>query len=260
MTTILQISDLHLMSKPTGTLKAVPTAKSFEMVLKRARDEVPNPQRVVLSGDLSHEHTVAGYQLLSDLLGDWVERCLLIPGNHDDRHGLRSVFEQVPCTADDDVLFRDDVGEWQLIGLDSHVTGQVYGKLGDDTLDQLQVWLSENKERPTLIFVHHPPVPVNSLWIDKIGLRNSDPLESLIRNGKGVRGIFCGHIHQVFEGRFAGIPFYSTPSTAFQFKPKTDEMQFDLQPPGFRVIELQESEFSTRVVRLNELPFAPDNE
>ena len=65
MTTILQISDPHLLSHPNGTLKGVPTADSFRLVLRRAREEFPSPDRVVLSGDLTHEHTVAGYELLS---------------------------------------------------------------------------------------------------------------------------------------------------------------------------------------------------
>ena len=33
-------------------------AESFRSVLNRARETVPNPTRVVLSGDLSHEHTM----------------------------------------------------------------------------------------------------------------------------------------------------------------------------------------------------------
>ena len=37
-------------------------------------------------------------------------------------------------------------------------------------------------------------------------------------------------------------------------------MQFDLQPPGFRVIELRDGQFTTRVARLDNLPFTPLHE
>ena len=84
-----------------------------------------------------------------------------------------------------------------------------------------------------------------------------DTLEMLVRRHRGVRGVFCGHIHHVFEGNFAGIPLYSAPSASFQFVPESDEMKLDLRPPGFRVIQTEEMRFSTRVVRLAELAFAP---
>ncbi len=260
VTTILQISDPHLLSQSNGTLKGVPTADSFRMVLQRARDECADPDRVVLSGDLSHEHTVSGYELAKNLLGDWNDRSLLIPGNHDDRRGMRQVFDQVPGEADDDVWFRDTIGDWQLIGLDSHVPNELHGELSSGMLDQLHSWLSEDPKRPTLIFLHHHPASVNSQWVEKIGLRNSSQLELLVRRSPGVRGVFCGHIHQEFEGRFANLPFYSAPSVSFQFVPESDTARFDLRPPGFRVIELHEMQFSTRVVRLDALPFNPRDE
>ncbi len=92
MTTILQISDFHLLSRPDGTLKGVPTSECVALVLQRAREEVADPACLVLTGDLSHEETVAGYKLLADLLGDWSERSLLVPGNHDNRAKMRQVY------------------------------------------------------------------------------------------------------------------------------------------------------------------------
>ena len=260
MTKILQISDPHLLSLPDGKLRGVTVAQSLQQVLQKARQEVVDPARVVFSGDLSQEHTVAGYQLLKDLLEDWSERSLLIPGNHDDRGRMRQVFHQVPGQADEDIWFRDEIGDWQLIGLDSQVPDEGRGELSQQTLDRLQTCLSETPGRPTLIFLHHHPMSVQSEWLDRIGLSNSESLEKLLRSHEGVRGIFCGHIHQVFEGTFAGVPFYSTPSAAFQFVPQTEQIRFDLLPPGFRVIELQEQDFRTSVVRLDTIPFVPLDE
>ena len=257
MTTILQITDPHLLSRPDATLKGVPTSASLAMVLARARQEVADPARIVLTGDLSHEETVAGYQLLKDQLGDLADRTLLIPGNHDLRAGMREVFQQVPGAPDEHVWFRCELGPWLLLGLDSHVPGEVYGQLGQPSLDQLSGWLAEDESRPVLIFLHHHPVDVGSAWVDTIGLRNARSLETLLARHPRVRGVFFGHIHQVFEGQLAGVPCYSAPSAAIQFSPGRQTMQFDLKPPGFRLIELHDGQFSTRVVRLDELPFTP---
>ncbi|MBI81829.1 MAG: hypothetical protein CMJ81_01405 [Planctomycetaceae bacterium] len=257
MTKLLQISDPHLLSRPDDKLRGVTVAQSLQQLLQKARQEVVDPARVVFSGDLSQDHALAGYQLLKDLLEDWSDRSLLIPGNHDDRSGIRQVFHQVPGQADEDIWFRDEIGDWQLIGLDSQVTGEGRGELSQQTLERLQAWLSETPGRPTLIFLHHHLMSVQSEWLDRIGLSNSESLEKLLRSHEGVRGIFCGHIHQVFEGTFAGVPFYSSPSASFQFVPQTEQIRFDLLPPGFRVIELQGGDFRTRVVRLDTIPFVP---
>ena len=82
----------------------------------------------------------------------------------------------------------------------------------------------------------------------------------LVENAPEVRGIFCGHIHHVFEGIFAGSRFYSAPSASFQFAPASAEATLDPRPPGFRVLELQETGFRTRIVRLHETPFLPRDE
>ncbi len=257
MATILQISDLHLLSQPQGTLKGVPTSASLALVLQRARDAYPDPDCIVLTGDLSHEETVAGYELLKWHLGDWGERCLLIPGNHDNRTGLREVFRQVPGMSDEPIWFQSELGDWLLLGLDTHVPGEVYGELSAQSLNRLETALTENGGRPALVFMHHHPGPVGSTWLDKIGLQNAPLLEALLPRHAGVRGLFCGHIHQVFEGQLAGVPFYSAPATAIQFLPGSETVQFDLQPPGFRVIELDGDQFSTATVRLDHMPFTP---
>ncbi len=261
MTIILQISDLHLLSQPEGRLKDVPTLESLDLVLERARQEVPDPAHVVLTGDLSHEETLAGYELLKQALGSWAERCLLIPGNHDNRAALRQVFNQVPGSQDEPIWFSRILEPWRLLGLDTHVPGEVWGFVSEPALARLDESLSQNPEQPTLIFLHHHPAPVGSPWVDHIGLRNAAALTALLARYPGVRGLFCGHIHQEFTSEIGPTRFFSVPSAAVQFKPGTELMELDPLPPGFRIIELLEAgQFQTRVVRLDELPFVPRQE
>ena len=47
-----------------------------------------------------------------------------------------------------------------------------------------------------------------------------------------------GHIHQSHEADWDGIPVYSTPSTCFQFKPKSVDFALDDLPPAYRWIDL----------------------
>jgi Icc protein len=101
--------------------------------------------------------------------------------------------------------------------------------------------------------MHHPPISVASAWLDRIMLQNADELAAVLESAPQVRGIFCGHVHQEFDGKLGAIPVFTTPATGIQFAPRTDALQFDKLPPGFRVIDLDGDEFHTRVVRLPEV-------
>jgi Icc protein len=256
MMTVLQMSDLHLMRLREATLHGVPTAESFRLVLQRARAEVPDPARVVLTGDLSHQETDAGYVLLKELLGDWNERTLFIPGNHDSRVALRSVFGLTGTPAEE-VLFCDRVGNWILVGLDTQIPGVEGGRISATSIERLRTLLAVSAECNVVLFMHHPPISVNSTWIDEIGLSDASELEIVLRGHNNIRCIFCGHVHQVFRGLLAAVPVLTAPSTAFQFKPETAAMEFDNLSPGFRVIEMKEDSFTTRIVRLGELAYPP---
>ena len=108
---------------------------------------------------------------------------------------------------------------------------------------------------PTLLFLHHPPIPVGS-WIDPLGLKNRGEGEKILKK-YDIRGCFAGHVHHEFEGQWGSIPVYTTPSTVYQIMGGTQEFRADPIPPGFRVIELKRDSFCTRVVRLPRLLYPP---
>ena len=257
MTTILQITDPHLMSDRQGMLRRVPTAETLAAVLEEARDRCPDPACIVWTGDLSQEESVAGYRLLRELAGDWIDRSHAIPGNHDDRQALREVFPEIEGAGDEPVSFRIQLGGWQLVGLDTHIPGDAAGALSAEQLDQLQDWLATDPGRPTLVFMHHPPIPVGCTWLDTIGLRYPGPFEKLLSRNPGVRGVFCGHVHHVHEGNLAGARVFTAPSAAFQFKEDSPVVTFDMVPPGFRLITLDNKEFTTEVFRCANLEYRP---
>ena len=260
MTTILQITDPHLMSDRQGILNGIPPLETLATVLDDARDRCPDPACIVWTGDLSHEESVAGYQLLREIAGDWIEKSHLIPGNHDDRAALREVFPEIDGEGDEMVSFQTELGTWQLVGLDTLIPGDDAGALSEEQLDQLHDWLTPDPGRPTLVFMHHPPVPVGCPWLDEIGLHNPDSLEKLLSRSRGVRGVFCGHVHHVHEGMFAGARVFTAPSAAFQFKVDSLAVAFDMIPPGFRLITLHDEVFTTEVYRCANLEYRPSED
>lgn len=251
MPTILQLSDLHLMADPLAELKGWRTRDKVERVLDRVRLEADRGgvDQIVITGDLAHDELRETYLVLRDLLGELRDRCLLLPGNHDDREFMREVFPEACASDDDFISFSVAAGRWRLIGLDSHVQGEVAGELGARQLDWLAHELAWHADQPTVLFLHHPPFAVESKWVDAIGLRDADALLACLIGFEQVKAVCAGHVHQQFEAEASGVHMLTTPSASLQFTPQADEFCLDELPAGFRVLHLAE-DFRSEVVRL----------
>src|SRR5690625_7474200 len=66
-----------------------------------------------------------------------------------------------------------NLGNWQLVLLNSSVPGEIYGELEESELAFLERVLKAGSERHTMIALHHQPIPVGSEWIDEYLLRNA---------------------------------------------------------------------------------------
>jgi len=254
---VLHLTDLHLQADPTATLKGVRTLDALEQLLDEARRELPDPARVVITGDIAHDERAETYEHLRRALGDWVDICRIVPGNHDNRDALAAVLpEAVQRGQAGRVVFSERVGAWHLIGLDTHVPGREWGRIGEAQL----AWLErELGSAPTVLFLHHPPLKVGTPWLEFVGLRESDALLALARGCACLRAIFHGHAHQELEGRLErgaqtgpdAVPVFGTPATCFQFKKGALLPRIDTElAPGYRVLELSD-ELHTQVRRLS---------
>lgn len=249
---ILQISDLHLLADPRGRVRGVSTWETFERVLHLVREQYADCSRIVITGDLAQDELRETYVRLAERLGDLRERCLVLPGNHDDRGSLGEVFGRNAPTNDGQVTFDVPCGDWRLIGLDTHDVGETGGCLTDAQLRWFDSALAEEAERPTIVFLHHHPVPIASRWLDKIGLTRPESFMEIIERAPQAKVVAIGHIHQEFVAQVSATLVASAPSTAFQFRPRTHNMQLDSLAPGFRVYELNGQVLNTYVVRLSE--------
>lgn len=255
MTTfVLQLSDLHVFAEPEVRLRGVATRESLQEVLEAVRRTGLEFSRVVVTGDLTHDERRESYQAVRELLEEWLEWGHVIPGNHDDRALIREVFPD--CTEGDEsgIRFSTTAGDWRLIGIDTHVPGEVSGDVAPEMLEWLEAELAANESTPTILFQHHPPVPVGSAWVDALGLREPSRLHAVLERAPQVRLISCGHVHQEFSGTLGQAIVLTMPSSGVQFVPLSPEAQVDLVPPGFRVLALEEEDWSSQVVRLS----APD--
>jgi 3',5'-cyclic-AMP phosphodiesterase len=248
---LIQITDCHLFADPHAQLKEISTRSRLEAVLKTLREERATTDRLIVSGDLTHDDLLETYRLLHDLLDDWLPIVRVIPGNHDDRAAMREVFGKSMQHVDGRNVFVDEVGGWKLIGLDSQVTGSLQGRLDRPQRDWLDQQLTAASDSPAAIFVHHPPVRVGSAWLDQVGLEDGADLLALLERHPQVKVISCGHIHQEMTSVGNRPIVLATPATGVQFRPARETLVVDSALPGFRVLELEaDGTFRTRVVRV----------
>ena len=248
---IIQITDLHLMADPRAELKGVCTRASLLTVLDVLRRDFGSAERLIVTGDLAHDELRETYEALRELLADWWPKLRLIPGNHDNREFMRQVFDDRVTVMEDRNVFVDSVGGWRLIGLDSHLPGEVRGQLGESQLAWLARELAAESRQPTAIFLHHPPMCVGTGWLDGINLEDAEAFLNVLRPFAQAKLICCGHIHHEMTVSLADKLLLATPSTSVQFLPETEVLVPDPIPPGFRVFDFEANgSFRTRVVRV----------
>jgi Icc protein len=232
-------------------LAGVPTWATFRSVLEQVRRQQNDLDYLILTGDLAQDEVLGTYLMLREALGSWVARCRIIPGNHDDRVNLRKAFPELFSGNEGALTFVLSTGGWRIIGLDSHVPGEVRGRVDGTQLAWLRTELASAPGTPTLLFVHHPPIPINVAWIDELGLDEATELVELIETSPDIKVVCAGHVHQAFAGRIGAAEMYTTPSTCVQFAARA-EKAFDIQMAGYRTFTLDEDGHHTEVHRLLE--------
>jgi 3',5'-cyclic-AMP phosphodiesterase len=250
---VAQLSDLHLFSTPEQTLLGLKTMASFQAILEALTQLPTPPDLILLTGDLAQDESPAAYRQIVQYLAPLKIPTYWLPGNHDHRPSMEQILSHPPIYADN--VFQ--AGGWQFLLLDSTVPQQVYGSLSHEQLVQLEQQLQANPN-PALVALHHPPVSIDSAWLDHLGLQNADHFFSVIERYPQVKLTLFGHIHQQVEQYRQGVAYLSTPSTCVQFAPHQETFAIDETQPGFRLLRLyRDGTFETEVQRV-EMQEQPD--
>ncbi len=238
---IAQISDLHI--KANGALLGgvVDTRAALAACVDHIGALDPRPDLVLATGDLTQDGRPEDYALLRSAFQRLSMPVYVIPGNHDNRTNLRAAF------ADEGYL--PETGEFlhyvietyplRLIGLDTVIPDKVGGRLCPARLRWLDERLSEQPDRPTVIFMHHPPFATGIAFMDKPSLDGAGDLERLIGRFPRVRLITCGHVHRSIQTNWAGATATVAPSIVFQMAMELNEdapSAFVLEPPAISLL------------------------
>jgi 3',5'-cyclic-AMP phosphodiesterase len=215
---IAQITDCHISSPGALIGGRIDTTATLEAVVDHLNNFKPKPDVVLATGDLVNTGHESEYQRLGHVLAKLQIPVLPVPGNHDDRTLLRSLFKTVvPAGSPEEPIdyVVDDLPV-RLIGLDTSIPGQGGGHLQDHQLQWLDQTLSDGPDRPTIIFQHHPPFITGIDWMDNEAFIGSDKLAAVLTKHRQVEAVVCGHLHRPIHRRFGGTIASCWPSTGAQ--------------------------------------------
>ncbi|MEE9494333.1 MAG: 3',5'-cyclic-AMP phosphodiesterase [Gammaproteobacteria bacterium] len=248
---LLQITDTHLFESPDGQLLGLNTEHSLRQVIDHIlMHEMPDI--IIATGDLTHDNTEAAYRRLRQHFSRLPAPVYCLPGNHDGSERFKSILDSAPLHTQHKIFTEN---QWQLLLLDSTIKDSEAGHLDKQELQFVEQTLSNQPMNPALIFVHHPPVTINSKWLDTMKIDNGEELLTICTQHPQVQAISCGHIHQAFSGNKDSLHLFAAPSTCVQFLPGSSNFAVDKIPPGYRRFCLfDDGHFETEVIRLNAIP------
>jgi 3',5'-cyclic-AMP phosphodiesterase len=215
---IAQISDSHIDKPGVLAFGRYDTQTAFARALDKIASEVPRPDLLLHTGDVTQRGDLAVYQRARTMLDATGIPYALMAGNHENTEALRAVFADADWMPDGPFLqYAIDRFPVRLICLDTTIQGKMEGELCRERLDWLASRLAAEPAKPTMIAMHHPAFRIGSRSVPAVNFRNESEFADLVARYSNVSLIVAGHVHCTLQARVGNAVALTVPSTAFQF-------------------------------------------
>jgi len=228
---IAQISDTHILP-PTSDQ---PAARLRADCLRQCVADINRhqPDAVIFTGDTVQHAQPDEYAWLRELLAPLQAPLYVVPGNRDDKNEMRAAFGDYAFVAGTGEFLQYVVEDYdtRLVGIDSTLEGERQGRFCDARQAWLDKTLGEQPDRPTLLFIHHPPFDVGDHYVG--GYRRPEEavaLEEIVGRNAQVVGLLCGHVHWPVSREWAGTQARIMPSVAVDVRKGIDEEEVQGRP------------------------------
>lgn len=228
---IAQISDTHILVP--GSEHPAVNSRAENLARCVADINAQRPDAVIFTGDTVQHGQPEEYARLRALLAPLEAPLYVIPGNRDDRGALRAAFADVGYLPRDDGFLHYTIEEHELrlVAIDSTAPGERKGVFCPARQAWLQEVLASAPDRPTLLFIHHPPFDIDDHYIG--GYRRPEDaaaLAAIVGRHRQVARLTCGHVHCPTERDWAGTVATTMPSVAVDVRKGIDETEAGARP------------------------------
>lgn len=239
---IAQVSDPHVALPGVMASGVAETHADFERAVQHLLALKQRPDVLLITGDLVYRERPEEYTALRALLQPLDQAGLpvyIIPGNHDERGRMKDAFAGTGYLPASGPFLHYVVDGYpvRLIALDTHVPGQSWGELCTERLAWLESRLEEAPDRPTLLFMHHPPFAIGNPS-DRSRCRGAEALGALLEDNQQVVRILCGHVHRAVQVVWHGVLSSTSPGPAYQIALNLDPtapIRIAMEPPALQL-------------------------
>ncbi len=240
----IHITDTHLLDGADDTFHRINTKQTLQAVLAHCAARYPDADFWLFTGDISQTGAKESYAQFESAIREYDVPVYCVPGNHDTPQLLQQVAPECPM----DSIRVISLGRFSLVLISTWIANEHHGEISQRCLTQLREHLQNDMDRLNVVVLHHPPVPVNSKWLDELALQNNADFVQILDNHPGEVLVLFGHVHQSVDQQLNRLRFLSTPSTCHQFKPNAPVHLPDPLPPAYRFVELDTSgSINTRI-------------
>ncbi|MDX1484171.1 MAG: metallophosphoesterase [Alphaproteobacteria bacterium] len=220
---IAQISDTHILAPSSdqaeGALRAEALRRCIADINRQAADVV------VHTGDSVHHGMAEEYTHLRQILDGLDAPVFLVPGNRDRHEALRAAFDHhayMPRTGD---FFHYAIEDHpiRLLALDSVGAGERKGVFCAERLAWLDDTLAREPNRPTVLFMHHPPFDIVPHYVGGYRCQqDAADLAAVVSRHPQVVRLLCGHVHCLHREVWGGTSATTMPSVAVDLRKGVD--------------------------------------
>ena len=224
---LAQVSDTHIKADRRLAYRKVDSSAALERCVRHLNGLDPQPTLALFTGDLVDAGRRDEYAALKAMLDELAMPYYLIPGNHDDRQALRDAFPSHAYlrSGGEFIHYAIDDHALRLIGLDSTVPRAPGGLLCERRLAWLDATLAQARDKPTLLFMHHPPFLTGIEHMDAQRCMNAEGFGAVLHRHPQVFRLLCGHVHRSIQTHWNGITASIGPSPSHA-------VALDLRPGG----------------------------
>ena len=221
---VAQISDTHILSPAVDH----PSIELRQEWLRECVADINrrHPDAVIFTGDTVQHGRPDEYEILRDCLAALEAPLYLVPGNRDDAAELRNAFSDREYLSGQEgfVQYAIEEHELRLLALDSTSRGERKGHFCSKRQAWLDSVLKDQPDRPTLLFLHHPPFDIGDHYVGGYRLaEDAAGLEAVVSRHSQVEALICGHVHWPIERQWAGTEARIMPSVAVDLRKGVDE-------------------------------------
>jgi len=217
LTLLVQITDTHVVERGTLLYGMADTARHLAETVSEINAMEPQPDLVLITGDLVEHPGPTTYSHFRDLIKPLRAPVYLMPGNHDCPEIMADFFRDTPWfpARPPHYQYVIEHNPFRILMLNSHYDNSELPYFGPRRLQWLDKALSKS-DQPTLIAIHHPPIRTGVGFIDMVGSEWYEGIAKVLERHPHVLKIICGHGHLDLVGRLGSVPVQMSGAIAHQ--------------------------------------------